>query len=152
MQQLFWHLTHLAFNHVLTAPQCLTDYVVELLHSQDHWQDQTTEIFHLEGTSGGHLNQLSSLSQPNFRTKNPVKPLPFRKGDFLIFFFSLAVFHPKWWFPSFLFLGNFVYLHQHRTKYSCPCKRQSFKSLWETAVVHLPWLCRQSVINFFCLF
>lgn len=30
VQQLFWHLAHLAFNRVLTAPECLTDYVVEL--------------------------------------------------------------------------------------------------------------------------
>lgn len=80
VQQLFWHLTHLAFNHGLTAPQCLTDYVVKLSHSRDHWKDQTPEIFHLEGTSGGHINQLSSLSQPNFRTKNPVNTSSFKKA------------------------------------------------------------------------
>lgn len=76
MKQLFWHVTHLAFNRDLAASLCSADCMVELLHSQDHSQVQTTERFHLEGTFRGHLNQLSSLSQANFRNKNPatVKP------------------------------------------------------------------------------
>lgn len=120
MQQLLWHLTHLPFDCILAAPLCSADYVVELLQSQDHLQDQTTERFHLEGASGGHLNQLSSLSQPNSRTKKlvRVKPSAFRKGDF----FSLAVLQPKWWFPNFLFSGTVVCLHHYCTKYSCLCK------------------------------
>lgn len=73
MKQLFWHPTNVAFSCVFATPLCLAEYMVEPFHSRDHSQNRTTERFPLEGTSGGDLNQLSSLIQANFRTGSPVK-------------------------------------------------------------------------------